>query len=405
MKFNLPTKQWIYVFFIAAVMLSAASISPLAVVHAQTGTCTNPFQHVSLPLNDLGNQVYIRMDGQNTGELGGLYPGGTNQRPPAHTAAGIELANQVTPLNTNGAPDPVNGRIVMVSVGMSNTRREFSTFMDLVNTDAEINSKLTLVNGAQPAQVASEWVDPNAPTWVNLNGFLADAGLTPAQVQVAWVKLTLYNPDLQPPPFPDWSLTLETDLEAIARNLKTNYPNIKLAFFSSRIFSYVYFTGHINPEPFAFESGFSVRWMIEKQLDGDPSLNFHPEDGPVVAPFLSWGPYLWADGTNPRSDGLTYVQEDLETDCTHPTNSARAKVASMLMDFFKNDPTTYPWFLENPPPPPPTPTSSHPTPTATDTTVTPGPSPTLPPATPSPNPSGTPVGPFHRIFFPVLKIP
>jgi hypothetical protein len=34
--------------------------------------------------------------------------------------------------------------------------------------------------------------------------------------------------------------------------------------------------------------------------------------GPVRAPLLLWGPYLWADGATPRkSDGLFYAPEDL----------------------------------------------------------------------------------------------
>ena len=104
----------------------------------------------------------------------------------------------------------------------------------------------------------------------------------------------------------------------------------------------------MNPEPSAFESGFSVRWLIEKQLDGDPSLNFLPSRGKVMAPFLSWGPYLWADGSKPGSDGRVWLPEDLAKDCTHPSLSGDAKVSQMLMDFFKSDPTTTPWFLENP---------------------------------------------------------
>ncbi len=75
--------------------------------------------------------------------------------------------------------------------------------------------------------------------------------------------------------------------------------------------------------------------MIEKQINGAPELNFAPEQGEVVAPYLSWGPYLWADGINPREDGLTWLAEDMRDDCTHPSQSGNLKVANMLLEFFK----------------------------------------------------------------------
>lgn len=76
-------------------------------------------------------------------------------------------------------------------------------------------------------------------------------------------------------------------------------------------------------------------------------LNFDASRGAVKAPWLAWGPYMWADGTTPRSDGLTWVCSDFQSDGTHPASSARQKVAQMLLNFFKSDSTTT-WFL-NPP--------------------------------------------------------
>lgn len=39
-------------------------------------SCTGEFIPVSTPLNDLGANEYVRMDGTPTGFIGGLYPGG-----------------------------------------------------------------------------------------------------------------------------------------------------------------------------------------------------------------------------------------------------------------------------------------------------------------------------------------
>ena len=90
------------------------------------------------------------------------------------------------------------------------------------------------------------------------------------------------------------------------------------------------------------------------QINGDPDLNFDPANGPVVAPYVSWGPYLWADGHNPRSDGFTWMETDMVRDCTHPSPEGANTVAQMLIDFLKEDETSRAWFLAagSPPTPP-----------------------------------------------------
>ncbi len=327
---------------VTAVLL-LTSLLPPPVTHAGGG-CDRPFVSVSTPLNDLGAGEYIRLGGTPTGYYGGLYPGGSNTRPSPHTQAGLALAQQVVPLDTFGAP-ATNGRIVMIAVGMSNTFSEYQAFVQAANADPEVAPLVALVNGAQPGQTSPAWTDPNAPTWDEVDNRMASGGLTPAQVQVAWVKLTQTGGGA----FPAKAQSVQADLAAVARNLKIRYPNIKLAYFSSRTRAYDLMDDglppDLSPEPVAFETGFAVKWLIEQQLNGDPTLNFDPANGPVMAPWLSWGPYLWIDGENARSDGRVWLLTDLQTDCTHPTTSGNQKVAAMLLAFFKSDSTAVPWFL------------------------------------------------------------
>jgi hypothetical protein len=168
---------------------------------------------------------------------------------------------------------------------------------------------------------------------------LAAAGVGTQQVQVVWLKEADANPTQT---FPAHALQLQNELEIIVRLLKSRYPNLRITYVSSRTYA-GYASSTLNPEPFAYESGFSVKWMIEKQICGDTSLAF---SGPrPSSPWLSWGPYLWADGTTPRVDGFTWQCSDCQTDGTHPSSDGQAKIANLLLNFFKSEPTAAPWFI------------------------------------------------------------
>jgi hypothetical protein len=296
-----------------------------------------------VPLNDLGAAAY-------QGFQGGLHPGGQNARPPAHEAAGMVQAAGVVPLLSSGMPaapgDPA-GRIVLLSIGMSNTTQEFSTFLPASNSDVNRNPAVVAVDGAQGGQTAAVISNPGANFWTVIQNRLANAGVTPQQVQVCWLKEAEAGPTQ---PFPQDAITLQNDLAAIAQVLKTKYPNVRICYLSSRIYA-GYATTTLNPEPYAYQSGFAVKWLIEAQIGGDPALNFDPAAGPVVSPWLAWGPYLWADGLVPRSDGLTWECNDYANDGTHPEVLARFKVAGMLEQFFTTDTTATPWYVASAPHP------------------------------------------------------
>lgn len=281
---------------------------------------------------------------------GGLYGKGLNARPVGHETAGLQIAtNEILPRNASGDVDTNNGRIVILSIGMSNTTQEWASkgtqnLKRLADADPSKNPQLVIVDGAQGGQPAGSWTNINAGTWrVVETNRLRTAGVTTQQVQVLWIKQAHPRPSSA---FPQHAELLQRDIEQIIRNAKIRYPNLRIAYLSSRTRAYTTNQGSLNPEPQAFESALSVRWIIEKQLGGAPELNFDLARGPVVAPWLSWGPYLWADGTRARSDGFTWLCTDLESDFTHPSASGGVpKVGRQLLAFFKTDPTATPWFL------------------------------------------------------------
>jgi hypothetical protein len=288
-----------------------------------------------IALPDLGKGTY-------QGEQGGLYPGGENAPPSAHLKAGLKLARQIVPRDAEGR-ESKDGKIVLISIGMSNTTMKFQTFQKLAASDSSLNQRLVLLDGAQGGQVAWVTSKPATPFWDVVDERLKAAGVTRQQVQAAWVLQANPGPNR---PFPAEVKELQQNLADTLHVMQDRFPNLKIAYLSSRTYA-GYATSPLNPEPHAYESGFAVKWLIADQLAGKPELNYDPAKGPVRAPWLEWGPYVWADGTHANKDGLSYVRSDYtEQDGTHPSPSGREKVAERLMQFLKTDATAKTWFTE-----------------------------------------------------------
>jgi hypothetical protein len=286
------------------------------------------------PLTDFGTATY-------RGFQGGLYPNGSNQRPSAHNAAGLSIAQSIAPLNSSGAVDVTNGKIVWMSIGMSNTTQESQAFLALMQTYQNKNAKLTLIDGAEGGQDINAINSSTASYWNTVSSRLATAGLTAAQVQIIWFKEAEAQPtDTSFATYPD---ALKNKYKSVMQMLKSRFPNLQLVYLSSRIYA-GYASSKLNPEPFAWYTGWTVKRLIEDQINGDVALNY--SGNKPVSAWLSWGPYIWANGTNPRSDGLTWVPSDFQSDGTHPSTAGQQKVAQMLLQFFSTDETTKPWFLK-----------------------------------------------------------
>jgi len=298
------------------------------------------------PLTDMGAGTY-------KGETGGLYGEGSNVPPPAQRKAAEAACARIRPLDAAGRPSP-DGRIVLISIGMSNTTQEFSMFKRMADADAAKSPAVLIVDGAQGAQDASAWAraeetfPPDRPSpWKVLDDRLKQAGATPQQVQAVWLKQALAGPSSLGE-FPAHARRLQQDVVTALNAARKRFPNLQIAYLSSRIYA-GYATTPLNPEPFAYEGAFAMRWVIQAQIAGEPQLNADPARGEVRAPVVLWGPYLWTDGTTPRKpDGLVWKQEDCGQDGTHPSESGRRKVAALLLEFLKSDFSAAPWFAPAP---------------------------------------------------------
>lgn len=120
------------------------------------------------------------------GVAGQLYDG-SNEPPAAHLQAAISLANSAVPLN-NAGNVAADGRIVMATFGFSNPHRESKAFMDEISVTPGLNPDLLVVNCCRAGEATVEMSDPATTYWEFADQELARAGVSPAQVQFAWLK-------------------------------------------------------------------------------------------------------------------------------------------------------------------------------------------------------------------------
>lgn len=324
---------------------------------------------------------------------GGLYESG-NQPPDDHRKLGMDAAAAIQPLDRDGKPSP-NGAIVFMSLGLSNTMMDFHMFQQDFGNDGRINRKnMFLIQGAQGGTTACMWTVPSGQPPCGMGGPMAqrfggnqydrvrdevlaeafgtgprtgDCGgaarpcLTEKQVQVLWIKSANPNPGMQgfrslcDPAKAGCvnddhteAIRFERQLGQIIRAARSHYPNLTQVFLSSRTYA-GYAKRPTNPEPFAYEYGFAVKWLIQAQIQQMRTGKIDPIAGDLsvksgAAPWLAWGPYLWTNGAQGRADGLVSEPGDVrEDDGTHPSMAGMHKAARELMDFFLQS-TFTPWF-------------------------------------------------------------
>lgn len=321
----------------------------------------SPTPSPNIPLNDLGGGTYHR--GADSAH-GGLYSG-SNQIPTTHYNAGVAIAASIAPLSGSCTPTPTP-RIGLLSIGMCNAQLEFGgsadAFLARANADGAKNDDVVIINGAEASKDAKHWADINDNCWAHAVSKVNQQGLCPEQVAVVWMEHATIDPMAAgggTAGFQYESQALQGLITQAVKNLHVVFPNAKLAFVSTRTRAYVDQaapspTPAHNPEPYAYETGFAVKYTIKSQIDGTDLCYYDPTGTDnqsctattAVAPYLAWGPYYWEDGTTPRSDGKTWLCSDLQADHVHPTGCGVHKVSDQLLAFFETSPLTTPWYLK-----------------------------------------------------------
>jgi len=288
-----------------------------------------------VPLNALATGTY-------RGFTGGLYAGGRNEPNGAHAEALRKMSALIRPLNKEGRPDPA-GKIVVVGIGASVCRQIFETLEELGPTVEGKRPEVVFVNCAKGGHDVNKISDPNRQYWESVQAAVQKAGLSPAQVQVAW-----YQSDDLLDTRDDFPGRPQRLRDAIARNMreaKEHLPNLRICYHSARhttAFMPDTAARKKHGEPRPYHVGWAVKWLIEEQTAGKADLRFEGEN--ATAPLITWATYFWTDGDKPRPDGYRWATTDVVKDGIHLSAAGRTRVARELVHFWGTDTFARTWF-------------------------------------------------------------
>ena len=231
----------------------------------------------------------------------------------------------------NGAPTvtPVRGRIVIVAISMSNGRLEFGRYIDLFDGHPDVDPAIGLVNCARGGNALERWRDRQA-LWDGCKDAVVAAGFDLDQVRVVWAKnadqFTDHGRTL-PDPAADY-YDLVGNISFLSEKIGREFPLVQAVFHTSRIYGgYVAAARQAaRGEPISYEGGLAINEVIRRWQRGElPG-----------APWLGWGPYLWADGSAPNAAGIRWEPGDFRDDGAdpHPSDAGQTKVAEALHAFF-----------------------------------------------------------------------
>lgn len=297
-----------------------------------------------IPLTDLGTGFY-------EGIQGGLYPGGSNERPSVHLQKGIDISHTIEPLNDGGGVDYDNGQVLFIGMGGSNASNAYNMFIDTMkNYDWKGTSQCMNVKGLfYGGKDLHDMIDSTSTFyWDELQGRLFNRNDTWEQVQIVWI---LEQSELETTDLAYYIDYVADQYTTLMHIMLDSMPNLKMVYLSG-----FHYTGYTHPEhelfdflvePKGYWGNLAIKELIARQINGDPALDFEGEGR--VAPYINWGPYFWADGVNPRGgDFLSWPCEDYRDDDTgggfHLEEIGKYKEAKMLINFFETDTVSSWWY-------------------------------------------------------------
>lgn len=247
--------------------------------------------------------------------------------PESHLTKGKEVASLITRLNPAGLPVS-NGRIILAGLGMSNAKQQFAAFMEAYRLRYGRGRPTTTVNLGTGNWSLDLMIEQMAAYRQLLLDTMVKKRVTREQVQIAMFKNSIRFQEQNPP---DDVNQYVAYLEKYRTLLIDLFPNLKMLFVLAPVYSGYSSGSAPRHEPYVFREGIAVGDFVEAHYG-------------ETQPWIGWGAYYWANGLEPRGDGLVWKCADfIVRDGVHPSSLGLVKTSDMLLRFFENSPVTQ-WF-------------------------------------------------------------
>lgn len=316
----------------------------------------------------------------------GLYSNHSQVMPSAHKTEGLAWANTIEVRDLAGNPN-ASGRVVFLGLGGSDVSEMFCTEADdnppifaggnPVCTPRSLSGRVQLsesdfvepmltkiVNGAYPNQYAGDFSQEDEPVFGGVNGNydrIRDRvlggyinPLSENQVQALYIQLANESPVASLPDRHADAVELMVRLGNVLRLARERYPNLRVALLSGRPYSPAG-VAHAPNEPFAYETGLAVKWLIQAQVEQMAN------DGTVVdtragdldyeagaAPWIAWGPYLGNHPTPSQKVGARFTNGDFDNAPNgFFSDRGEAKASLLLLHHVSFSPFTKCWLMSN----------------------------------------------------------
>lgn len=278
--------------------------------------------------DQLASKKYLRsmVDVQNyQGKAGGLYDNNTNKIPQDFITQGIGKTKNFVPLNIKGNPDRKSGKVVFAMIGSTYNSQENEAGMELLgrNMTQIVDKFQTVLIDNQENSLKKLTV--STILWEGFGSQLSEKGLSNLQVRVLALDI------LDPVFLQSENMTseqLKDFLIKIIELAQVQYPNLGIIYLHTPLFH-----GYLDAdlEPYTYELAFDIRdLVIGQKLDNGE-------------PLLLWGPYMWVNVDEIRSDGFSLVIGDYVNDGRTFSQSGIEKYQKFFVDYYTDQIQFFGW--------------------------------------------------------------
>lgn len=287
---------------------------------------------VYTPINDLGKNLF-------RDSVGGLFPGGLNNPTGSYAKDLMHTSRNLQPLDTFGNPS-TDGHILFLSLGGSTGGHNMKALRDITRGNPATNPYIKILNANTGTGEASlnAIASADSPYWSHVTQILTgDAEASYRQVQLIYLETDEGSKNTD---WPSRPIEVKQLLEEAMRNIKSKFPNIKIVYVLGRTHTFdVSATWNREPCPYYF--GWSCKWAIQDQINGDPGMKYKGKN--AVAPILTWGFYQWADSTPRKTDGFTWLPSET-ADGLHANAEGQDTLSHRFQQFLLNDKFASKWY-------------------------------------------------------------